>query len=369
MNLALVLVLLILTASEITVLFIDFIIAAIAACFWHKKFITWFKCGLYILFVPLVFILIGTTCGINGFKINRICIQSPAVPESFDGYRIVQISDLHLQSFRTAGDNDKVSFRISKSVGSRGRLVDMVHGSEPKRTKTLKKFINAIDSLYPDMIAVTGDLITFLPSEIDGFESILSSLKAKDGVYSVFGNHDYASYTPYFTTKADSLENNLYMRQTALGWTVLRNQSVNVVRGTDSIGIAGVDNISVNPRFVSKGALSDAIQNLNAEGFNILLSHDPSHWEAEVLPETAIDLMLAGHTHGMQLGIFGFCPSRFLYKQDHGLYKSDKKFEHRGNPRYLYVNTGLGQTLLPMRIGLRPEITLITLKSCPARSE
>lgn len=369
MNLALVLVLLILTASELSVLFIDAVVAYIAAHFWHKRFITWFKYGLYGLFIPLIFILIGTTCGINSFKINKICIQSPAVPESFDGYRIVQISDMHLQSFRTAGEQDKVSFRISKSVGSRGRFVDMVQGSEPKRTSTLVKFIDAINSLYPDIIAITGDLVTFLPSELDGFESVLSSLKAKDGVYSVFGNHDYASYTPYFTTKADSIENNLYMRQTALGWTVLRNQSINVIRGTDSIGIAGVDNKSVNPRFVSKGVLSDAVRNLNAECFNILLSHDPSHWEAQVLPETAIDLMLAGHTHGMQLGIFGFTLSRFLYKQDHGLYKSDKEFEYNGNPRYLYVNTGLGQTLLPMRIGLRPEITLITLKSCPERSE
>ncbi|MCQ2059558.1 MAG: metallophosphoesterase [Bacteroidaceae bacterium] len=369
MNLALVLVLLILTASELFILFIDAIVAAMAALLWHKKFITWYKYGLYGLLVPLVFILTGTTCGINGYKINRICIQSPAVPESFDGYRIVQISDMHLQSFRTAGEQDKVSFRISKSVGSRGRFVDMVQGSEPKRTSTLVKFVDAINSLHPDIIAFTGDLVTFLPSELDGFESVLSSLKAKDGVYSVFGNHDYASYSPYFITKADSIENSLYMRQTALGWTVLRNEGINVVRGTDSIGLAGVDNISVNPRFVSKGNLSHAVRNLNRENFNILLSHDPTHWEAQVLPETSIDLMLAGHTHGMQLGIFGFTPSRFIYKQDHGLYRCDKEFEHNGNPRYLYVNTGLGQTLLPMRIGLRPEITLITLKSCPERSE
>ncbi len=369
MNLALVLVLLILTASELFILFIDAIVAAMAALLWHKKFITWYKYGLYGLLVPLFFILTGTTCGINGYRINRICIQSQAVSESFDGYRIVQISDIHLQSFRTAGEKDNIFSNVYKTVGSRGRFVDMVQGSEPKRTSTLVKFVDAINSLHPDIIAFTGDLVTFLPSELDGFESVLSSLKAKDGVYSVFGNHDYASYSPYFITKADSIENNLYMRQTALGWTVLRNQGINVVRGTDSIGVAGVDNRSVNPRFVSKGVLSDAMCNLNPECFNILLSHDPSHWEQEVLPQTSVDLMLAGHTHGMQFGIFGFTPSRFLYRQDHGLYKGAKEFEYNGNPRYLYVNTGLGQTLLPMRIGLRPEITLITLKSCQERSE
>ena len=369
MNLALFLVLLILTASELSVLSIDLVVATIASFFWHKKFITWFKCGLYGLLVPLVFILMGTTVGINSYRIKRISIQSGSIPQSFDGYRIVQISDIHLQSFRTAGEKDNIFFNVYKTVGSRGRFVDMVQGSAPKRAKALEKFIAAVNSLHPDMVAVTGDLVTFLPSEIDGFEPVLSSLKAEDGVYSIFGNHDYAAYTPYFTTKADSIENSLYMRQTALGWTVLRNEGINVVRGTDSIGLAGVDNISVNPRFVSKGNLSHAVSNLNRENFNILLSHDPTHWEAQVLPETSIDLMLAGHTHGMQLGIFGFTPSRFIYKQDHGLYRCDKEFEHNGNPRYLYVNTGLGQTLLPMRIGLRPEITLITLKSCQERSE
>lgn len=368
MNIGLTLILYILVAAELFILLLDMTVSLIARFCFHKKFTTWFKYGLLALVLPVLAICSGATHGINSYRIKKVSIPSRAIPQSFDGYRIVQISDMHLHSFRTAGTEDTGLIRISKEIKSRGRFVDMVQGSEPKRTKALEKIVAAVDSLHPDMIAVTGDLVTFLPSEIDGFESILSELHAQDGVWSVLGNHDFSTYSQY-ANSSDSLVGQLCLRQSQLGWTVLRNEGINIVRGTDSIGLAGVDNISVNPRFVSKGNLSHAVRNLNRENFNILLSHDPTHWEAQVLPETSIDLMLAGHTHGMQLGIFGFTPSRFIYKQDHGLYRCDKEFEHNGNPRYLYVNTGLGQTLLPMRIGLRPEITLITLKSCPERSE
>ncbi len=276
-----------------------------------------FRWGLLSLLVPPVVIAYGSVIGRNWFEVKEVNIEFADLPESFDGYRIIHISDIHARSY-------------------------------VKRSARLQKAAQIINDLDADLIAFTGDLVTLVPEEVDPVASSLKALKAKDGVVSVLGNHDYGTYADNSGTLLPALID----RQTALGWDLLLNEHKVLHKGADSIVVIGVGNSSPSHFFPSNGDLSKASE--GTEGaFRIVLTHDPMHWESEIL---GLDyaLTLSGHTHAMQLSILGWSPSSLIFRHSNGLYTE--------GVQHLYVNVGLGETLFPARIGARPEITLITLK-------
>lgn len=266
-------------------------------------------------------VIYGATGGKRRFKVRRVEICSADLPEEFDGYKIVQLSDLHVGSW---------------------------HGD----TSGLSRAVNLVNSLDADAVAFTGDLINSDADEVDEFIPVLSRISARDGVYSVLGNHDYGTYSRLATTVGVFGHlSSLADRQRRLGWKLLNNENVVISRGDSSIAIAGVEN-SGNPPFPDRGDLRRALE--GTEGlYKVLLSHDPTHWRRNVLPETDVQLTLSGHTHDMQFSIFGYSPASRIYAEHNGLYTS-------GN-RALFVNIGLGH-LFPLRLGAWPEITLITLR-------
>ena len=288
-----------------------------------RPFLKNFKRGLWSLLIFPVLILYGTLIERNLTNIEEVEITSEKLPEPFDGYRIVQISDVHLRSFEG-------------------------------RSRTLNKIVEEINSLDADAILITGDLISLNSSELDFSEGILSRLSAKDGVFSILGNHDYSRYNRDWNEEQCRQDTeSLIRRQRGMGWKLLLNESHDIVRDGESVSIIGVENTSVKHRFRSRGDLPKALDNANGS-YRILMSHDPSHWRAEVLDYPEIDLTLSGHTHGMQSSLFGWSIISLFYKEYKGLYSE-------GN-RHLYINIGLGETMFPFRIGALPEITVITLK-------
>ena len=277
-----------------------------------------FRWGLLSLLVPPVVITYGSVVERNRFEIKEVEIEFADLPESFDGYRIIHLSDIHARSYA-------------------------------KRTERLQKAIQMINDLDADLIVFTGDLITLVPEEIDSIASSLRALRAKDGVISVLGNHDYGTYAD----TSGALLQELIDREAALGWDLLLNEHRVLHKGTDSIVVVGVENTATSDLFPSYGDLSKASE--GTEGaFRIVLTHDPMHWETEILGQD-YPLILSGHTHAMQLSIFGWSPSSLLFKHSNGLYSE--------GTQHLYINAGLGETIFPSRIGARPEITLITLKN------
>ena len=278
--------------------------------------------GLGIALLAMAYLIFGATEGKRYFQVKETTIESKDVPQGFDGYRIVQLSDMHV-------------------------------GSWNGNTQAMEKAVSIINDLQPDLIVFTGDLVNNLASELDNFIPVFSKLKAKDGVYSVLGNHDYSTYI-HWENPEDQKEElvRLKQKQAEMGWTMLNNRHVKLYNQNDSIALIGVEN-SGRPPFPDYAKLSEAMQ--GTEGmFQILLSHDPTHWRREVLPQTDIELMLAGHTHAMQTKIFGFTPAQFIYEENDGLYQEGEQM--------LYVNIGLGHLLYPMRLGAWPEITLLTLR-------
>ena len=279
--------------------------------------------GLLIALFTMAYLVFGATEGKQHFQVKEVTIESEALPRGFDGYRIVQIADIHTGSW----GND---------------------------TAPMLKAVNIINRLQPDLIVFTGDLVNNLASELDAFIPVFSQLKAKHGVYSVLGNHDYSTYIKWDTPQQQEAQlDSLKAKQARMGWTLLNNRHVKLHQQNDSIALIGVEN-SGRPPFPDHARLSEAMTG-TASMFQILLSHDPSHWRREVLPKTDIQLMLAGHTHAMQTRIFGFTPAQFVYPENDGLYQEGEQM--------LYVNIGLGHLLYPMRLGAWPEITLLTLKA------
>lgn len=300
------------------------LVTALVAMLFGYSFKLFLLRGLWLMLFPWLGWAHGTLVERNRFKIKRTEIVSQRLPSAFDGYRVVHISDLHLMSF----------------AGREGALA---------------RAVEKINSLDADLIAFTGDLVTLGPDELDGLQEILASAKAKDGVYAVLGNHDYSEYRRHDSQQAkrEALEE-LKRRITQMGWHLLLNENHTIARGEDKISIIGVENISGNRSFRTYGDFEKA--RYGADGaYQILLSHDPTHWRAEVLPDSNINLTLSGHTHAMQISLLGWSPSSLMYDEYRGLY-------HEGE-QYLYVNTGLGQTAVNARFGVAPEITLITLKS------
>ena len=253
---------------------------------------------------------------------NYRTISFPNLPEDFDGYRIVQFSDLHLETLGSAANY-------------------------------LPRWINRINQLHPDLIVFTGDLVNRRGNELPPYMNVLSRLSAPDGVYSILGNHDYGDYFHWGNPEEkEQTLRLLIVDEEKMGWTMLNNRSVFLRRGNDSIALIGVENEG-EPPFSQYADLPKAMQ--GTEGmFQILLSHNPTHWRREVLPESDIDLMLAGHTHAMQLKLGNYSPSSYIYPEWSGMYLE--------GTRGLYVNVGIGYVGLPFRFGAWPEITVLTLR-------
>lgn len=270
----------------------------------------------------LGYILFGAIKGKENFKVREVTFTSANLPEEFDGYRVLQLSDIHSGSWK---DNPEA----------------------------LKRAIDICNSQNADLALFTGDLVNSRSDELIEFMNIFSELKAKDGVYSVLGNHDYGTYVKW-NSEADRITNidSLISRENRMGWKMLNNSHTIIRRGNDSIAVIGVEN-SGRPPFPDYARLKEA--SADTEGmFQILMSHDPTHWRREVLPKSDIELTLSGHTHDMQITFFGLSVSSFIYPEHNGMYME--------GDRGLYVNIGLGHVLFPMRLGAWPEITVITLK-------
>ena len=283
--------------------------------------------------------LYGYWFGRKQLRVTETTYTSLQVPSEFDGYKIVHISDLHLSSFADSPD-------------------------------FLQRIIDTINAQQPDLICFTGDFVGFGVEEAIPFTHMLRQLHAKDGIMSVLGNHDFALYHHGLNDEQkDEKVNQLtaYQRDT-LGWQLLRNQSYLIQRDSAYLQIIGVDNTSCQGQgfqTISRGDLPAAMtlpNNLITSSPNsriapsplkILLSHDPSHWRAEVIPTTDIPLTLSGHTHAGQVRLFGYPLSSLMFTESEGWYHNEGQS--------LHINTGLGCTL-PVRIGVPPEITVITLQ-------
>ena len=261
------------------------------------------------------------------YKVKTIPLTFSNLPAGFKGIRIVQLSDIHSGSL---SDIDAVNRGIDKVL-----------------------------SLKPDLILFTGDLVNNEATEMKDFMNVFNRLQAPMGVYSVLGNHDYGDYSawPSRQAKEDNL-NHLKAIHGQLGWKLLVNENVMLERNGDQIALLGVENWSSKARFPKYGDMRKTYTGTETAPFKILMSHDPSHWDAEVKPTYPdVDLMLSGHTHGMQFGVeipgFRWSPVQYVYPQWAGLYE-DKM-------QKLYVNRGFGFIGYPGRVGILPEITLLEL--------
>lgn len=266
------------------------------------------------------------------FRVIEQNIEHASIPKTFDNYKIVQISDLHLGT--------ATSYKLS-----------------------FIRMVNKINALNPDIVVFTGDLVNNFASELDGWNSILDKINAKTGVYAILGNHDYGDYVSW-TSPSDKHQNFVKIVSffKTINWKLLRNESVPLIRDNDTIILAGVENWG-NPPFPRYGNLNQTVSDSTHFPI-ILLSHDPSHWDEEIIKHPAnIFLTLSGHTHGFQVGIrsqnINISPVSLKYEKWGGLYETNNK--------YLYVNVGAGTIGFPGRIGMRPEITLITLKHTPQK--
>lgn len=268
-------------------------------------------------------LIVGSTINRYRYHVEEVTVSSERLPEAFDNYRIVHISDLHLETLYSRPFAQRV--------------------------------VNRINELQPHLILFTGDLVNRRATELLQYNDILSQLKAVDGIYSVMGNHDYGDFVSWDTpqVRQDNLDN-LYRIQADMGWTLLNNVTQYVHRGNDSIAVIGVENWG-EPPFSQYGDLKAAYPALQDTTFKVLLSHNPRHWRSEVIPMSNIDLTLSGHTHALQMQIGNFSPAAVRYPEWGGLYREGEQ--------YLYVNIGLGCTMVPTRLGATPEITLITLQS------
>lgn len=261
------------------------------------------------------------------YQLKRIPLAYNNLPAAFKGLKIIHISDIHIGSLQ-----DK---------------------------KAVEAGIQLIRQQQPDLVLFTGDLVNNKASEMDGWTDIFSGLRAPMGVYSVLGNHDYGDYVAWPTY--EDKQNNLATLQqihAGMGWRLLMNEHVVLEKGGEKIALLGIENWGAKGRFPKYGKMQHAYSGTEQIPFKILMSHDPSHWDAQVRTEYPdVDLMLSGHTHGMQFGMenpfFKWSPVQWMYKQWAGLYEE-------GNQR-LYVNRGFGFIGYPGRVGILPEITLLEL--------
>lgn len=261
------------------------------------------------------------------YRVKRVKLNYDNLPAAFSGLKIVHISDIHSGSF------------TNKEAVMQG--------------------VNQIMQEEPDLILFTGDMVNNVAEEMNDYMDVFDKLNAPLGVYSTLGNHDYGDYIRW--KSAEDKEANLERLKQVhhkLGWRLLMNEHIVLEKGADSIAVIGIENWSAKARFPKYGNLQKAYKGSESHPFKILMSHDPSHWKAEVLKDYPdIDLMLAGHTHGMQFGFelpwFKWSPIQYVYKEWAGLYQIASQ--------RLYVNRGFGFLGYPGRSGILPEITVLEL--------
>jgi len=283
--------------------------------------------AVFVALFVFISLLYGMTGGRHRYKVHRVTLKFDDLPKEFDGFTITQLSDIHAGSFSSR--------------------------------KGVEKGISLVNKQNSDLILFTGDLVNNKASEMEPWMDTFAKLQAEFGKYSVLGNHDYGDYTSWESEEAKTA-NLVRLKQVHkdIGFKLLLNNSVQIKKDEAAIALIGVENWGKGG-FHKYGSLTRAAANVGDGEFKILMSHDPSHWEAKTLEhEKHINLALAGHTHGMQFGIelFGFqwSPVKYMYPQWAGLYER--------NGKYLYVNRGFGFLGFKGRLGIWPEITVITLK-------
>lgn len=277
--------------------------------------------------IPFGAMAYGIISGAHDYRVRRVTVNLPNLPKSFDGVRIAQVSDIHAGSF------------FNKTAVKGG--VEMVLNEKP------------------DLIFFTGDLVNNESIEVKEYLDVFNKLRAPLGVYSVTGNHDYGDYKSWATKEAKQQNfNDLMAAHRELGFDLLMNEHRIIEQSGEKLAIIGIENWGAG-RFSKYGKLEVAYEGTEEATTKILLSHDPSHWDAQVRPDYKdIDLMLSGHTHGFQFGVelgnFKWSPSQYAYKQWAGLYTEANQ--------HLYVNRGFGYLGYPGRVGMPPEITVLELK-------
>lgn len=275
--------------------------------------------------VPVVWFVLfwGTFVGFNKLEVNHQTYVSEKIPEAFDGYRIVLFSDAHVGSYQK-------------------------HNSW-----LLQRAVDSINAQKPDIILFVGDLQNIQPTELYPHIDVLEKLKAKDGVYSVLGNHDYAEYIG-----ADEAMKVANCRETVslerqMGWNVLLNEHGTIEHGKDHMILAGMENDGDGKRFPQKGDVDKTLENVTSDDFILMMEHDPSAWRRKIVTDGRAQLTLSGHTHKMQFSIFGWCPLSLTGKEYNGWYKE--------GDQQLFVTAGLGG-LIPFRFGATGEIVVLTLR-------
>ena len=265
----------------------------------------------------------GSFVGFDQITVREMTYESADLPKAFDGYRIVQFSDAHVGTY----------------IGGREHL--------------LRAVVDTINAQSPDMVVFAGDLQNREPQEIRPFVDVLGGIKAKDGVFSVIGNHDYADYieaTPDIKAENEKETRELERK---MGWRLLVNEHEVVRRGADSIVIAGLDNDGDGKKFPQRGDVRKALEGVSDSAFVVMAEHDPTCWRRKILPESRAQLTLSGHTHAMQFMIGNWSPASFVYKEWGGVFYE--------GARALIVSTGIGG-FIPFRFGVPGEIVVITMR-------
>ncbi|MBB3055009.1 metallophosphoesterase [Mucilaginibacter gotjawali] len=289
------------------------------------------KAGLLAGAVPLAAFKLNMKSGLYDYQVKRHNLYLPNLPKAFDGMKLGQISDIHSGSF----------FDKKAVLGG----VEMLLGEKP------------------DVIFFTGDLVNEQTNEMRDYQDIFNKVKAPLGVFSSLGNHDYGDYADWATPAAKQKNlDDLVQTHKNMGWDLLRNENRRLKIGNEEIGILGIENWGELSRFPKYGRMDLAVKNTDDLPVKLLLSHDPSHWRAQVLPHyPQIDMVFAGHTHGMQFGLrtehFQWSPVEYLYNEWAGFYREGKQ--------QIYVNVGYGFFGFRGRVGILPEITIFTLKAGP----
>jgi len=286
------------------------------------------KAGTLVAAIPLASLTYGVVSNAYDYRVRRRTLYLPNLPKAFDGIKIAQLSDVHSGSFYDS--------------------------------KAVKGGIDLLLKEKPELVLFTGDLVNNMASEMRDYQDIFSKVKAPLGVFSVLGNHDYGDYHFGFEPSPAKAKNLANVKQTHrnMGWDLLLNENRRIKVDGEEIAILGIENWGIG-RFAKYGSMDLAIKNIDDVPVKLLLSHDPSHWRAQVLPEyPQIDAMFSGHTHGMQFGLvterFQWSPAQYIYKEWAGHYQQ--------GAQQLYVNVGYGFLGYPGRIGILPEITIFELR-------
>lgn len=279
--------------------------------------------GLIVSVSIALIITYGFTMNFGAFKVQHVEYESSDLPASFHDYKIVMFSDVHIGNFS-------------------GRRHWMV-----------KRTVDSINAQHPDAIVFCGDIMNSSPSELKPFVGALSSLKARDGVFSVLGNHDYSLHHHDISEEERHKRNEQTIKaERSFGWHLLMNENTIIRRGADSIVIAGEENGGISP-FPCYADAAKTMAGINDSSFVVMLQHDPSAWHRQILPQTNAQITLSGHTHASQVSIFGWSVTSMIYKENNGAY-------YQG-ARMLYVCSGLGG-IVPLHIDFPGEIVVITLK-------